>query len=59
MSVEEAREFFPLEKMRQRIDFARDVGFSEVYLWGEEWWYWMKLHGDPSYWDEGKKMFLR
>ncbi len=57
MTVEEAREYFPLEKMRSRIQFARDVGFSEVYLWGEEWWYWMKLHGDASYWDEGKKVF--
>lgn len=57
MSSDEARNYFPLEKMRQRIDFARDVGFSEVYLWGEEWWYWMKKQGDPSYWDEGKKLF--
>ena len=42
--------------MRARIQFAPDVGFSEVYLWGEEWWYWMKLPGDPSYWDEGKNV---
>ena len=59
MSVEEAGKFFSLEKMRQRIQFSRDVGFSEVYLWGEEWWYWMKLHGDPSYWYEGKKVFQK
>lgn len=57
MSVDEAHTAFPLEKMRQRIQFAKDVGFPEIYLWGEEWWYWMKLHGDSSYWDEGKKVF--
>ncbi|MEK7648600.1 MAG: beta-galactosidase [Patescibacteria group bacterium] len=57
MSVDEARNYFPLEKMRARIQFARDVGFREVYLWGEEWWYWMKQYGDSSYWDEGKKIF--
>lgn len=57
MSGEEVRKYFPLEKMRQRIDFARDVGFGEIYLWGEEWWYLMKKQGDASYWDEGKKVF--
>lgn len=59
MSGDEARKYFSIEKMRQRIDFARDVGFSEIYIWGEEWWYWMKLHGDSSYWDEGKKVFKK
>jgi hypothetical protein len=39
------------------IDFAAQVGFPEVYLWGAEWWYFEKLHGDPYYWNTAAHVF--
>ncbi|MFZ2300091.1 MAG: hypothetical protein WAW00_03085 [Candidatus Moraniibacteriota bacterium] len=45
-------------KLRENVDYAKRVGFPEVYLWGGEWWYWMKVKKDyPAVWDEGKKLF--
>jgi hypothetical protein len=39
------------------IDFARKTGFKEVYLWGVEWWYWLrKEHRDERFWELGKKL---
>lgn len=42
---------------RNNIEFARRVGFSEVYLWGVEWWYWIKDRGNPEFWNEAKPLF--
>jgi hypothetical protein len=38
---------------RQRnLYLARQTGLDPVYLWGVEWWYWLKvMHHDSSWWD--------
>ena len=33
------------------LDIASQTGFTEQYLWGAEWWYYLKLHGHPELWD--------
>jgi hypothetical protein len=38
------------DQLSKNIEFARQVGFPEVYMWGAEWWYYEKLHGDDYYW---------
>lgn len=46
------------EKLRDNINFARKTGFSEIYLWGAEWWYWLKVEKNhPELWDEAKNLF--
>ncbi len=57
LTNEEIHTSMSVEKMKKNIEFAKNVGFSEVYLWGAEVWYWLKEHGDPSYWDAAKKEF--
>ena len=52
MTVEEGLETLPLKKIKEHIDFARQVGFTHVYLWGGEWWYWLKKQGNDSVWNE-------
>lgn len=45
------------EIFRDNIEYAKDAGFSENYLWGVEWWYWLaKKHGDWGMWNEAKKL---
>lgn len=48
---------FPLSKMKGNIDFANKTGFDEIYLWGVEWWYFMKEKGHPQYWDFARQLF--
>ncbi len=39
----------------ENISFAKKSGFDEIYLWGSEWWYWMKeKRGDSRFWEEIK-----
>jgi hypothetical protein len=47
-----------LEQFRKNIEFAKQTGFKEFYLWGAEWWYWMKEKQEqPEIWQEAKKLF--
>jgi len=58
MSLPEQFRTMDETKLRENVDYAKRVGFPEVYLWGGEWWYWMKEQKDyPAVWDEGKKLF--
>jgi hypothetical protein len=46
------------KQLRSNVEFARQGGFQEIYLWGVEWWYWMKTTGErPEVWDEARKLF--
>lgn len=36
------------------IKIARQTGFSPQYLWGVEWWYWMKQRGHGEFWEQAK-----
>lgn len=37
-------------RLRGNIDFAASTGASEIYLWGVEWWYWLKTQGQEGLW---------
>ncbi len=45
------------EILRINIEYARQVGFAENYLWGVEWWYWLANQGDPSLVNEAKILY--
>jgi hypothetical protein len=47
------------DKLRENVIYARQVGFPEIYLWGVEWWYWLKVQKNyPAIWDTAKELFL-
>jgi len=49
---------FNAEKFREYISYAEKSGFDEFYLWGVEWWYWLKTEKNhPEIWNEAKKLF--
>ncbi len=57
LSLPEQVAHFSVGELRRNADFARATGLGEAYLWGAEWWYWRKLHGDPSFWDAARTLF--
>lgn len=57
ISLAEQEKSMNLKQFRDNIEYARAVGFPEVYLWGAEWWYWMKTkHQRPEFWQEAKSL---
>lgn len=47
---EEWYQTFPAEQLKKNVAFAEQTGIHEVYLWGAEWWYYLKAHGDDRLW---------
>ena len=45
------------DKLNEMIDFSAKTGFNGFYLWGAEWWYWLKLQGYPEHWERAKELF--
>lgn len=45
------------DRLRSNVTFARRVGFPEAYLWGVEWWYWLKQNDYPEMWAAAKRIF--
>ena len=58
LPVEEQFKSMNLEEFKKVIDYTKQTGFSEAYLWGAEWWYWMKeKNNDNKIWEEAKTLF--
>ncbi|MFA5358479.1 MAG: hypothetical protein WC310_01500 [Patescibacteria group bacterium] len=46
------------EQFKSNLQYVRRAGFDTVYLWGAEWWYWMKEKNSvDGYWQEAKKLW--
>jgi len=47
-----------IKQLKSNLQFAKNTGLDTFYLWGSEWWYWMKVkYGQPQYWEEVKKLW--
>ncbi len=47
-----------LERFNSIIEFASKTSFDEQYLWGAEWWYYLKeVHGKDELWKRAKELF--
>ena len=56
-TFQEQEKTMTLSKLRRNIAFAKRTGLDTFYLWGAEWWYWMKeMHNNDTFWNEGKKV---
>jgi len=47
------------EKFKEIIEFSRQAGFREFYLWGAEWWYWELKQGRPEIWNYARTLFSK
>ena len=50
---------YSLDDFANNLDYVRQAGFDEAYLWGVEWWYWLKLNGQPEFWQRAQKIWQR
>lgn len=57
--LEEQLQIMSPEKMRTVIEYTRRTGIAEIYTWGAEWWWWLKLKGYPQLWEVAREEFSR
>lgn len=49
-----------LQRIKDNIQYAKETGLDTFYLWGAEWWYWLKEKQDsPEIWNEVKSLFSK
>lgn len=57
LPLEEQRKTMTPEKFAPIVEYARQTGLDTFYLWGAEWWYWMReKHNDPGMWDAAEAL---
>lgn len=44
-------------KFNDILKYAKATRYEKQYLWGGEWWYWLKDKGHPEMWERGKELF--
>jgi len=58
LPLEEQEKTMSLKQFQKNIEFAKKTRFDTFYLWGGEWWYWLKeKQNQPEIWEEAKKLF--
>lgn len=56
--IEDQLKLMPLSEFNATIDYAKQTGFSDYYLWGVEWWYYLRENGHGEYWDDVKQIIF-
>lgn len=46
-----------LVKFNEIIEYAKATRYEKQYLWGGEWWFWLREQGNPEMWNRGKELF--
>jgi hypothetical protein len=57
--VETQLEMMDLERMENILEYGKKTRLENQYLWGVEWWYWLKEKKDqPEVWDFMKEYLI-
>ncbi len=58
ISLQEQEKTMNVAQFKSNVAYAKKTGLSEFYLWGAEWWYWLKVeHGKTEIWDAARDLF--
>jgi len=58
LPLSEQEKTMNLEQFQKNIEFAEKTGLNTFYLWGGEWWYWLKeIKKDSRIWDGARTLF--
>ncbi|MFH1937972.1 MAG: beta-galactosidase [Patescibacteria group bacterium] len=57
-SIKDQDKSMDFQRFNEAVEYVRQTGFDEAYLWGVEWWYWNKeVRGNNAIWAEAKKLW--
>jgi hypothetical protein len=57
-SLDEQKKTMDINQFKKNVEYAKATGLDTFYLWGVEWWYWMKeIQNQPEFWQEAQKLF--
>lgn len=57
MTLAEQYERMSWSRTQSIVNYAQHTGLPEIYIWGAEWWYWLKqVQKDDRFWKLGKSL---
>jgi hypothetical protein len=59
VALEEQIARMDVDMAQEIIEYARRTNFERQYLWGVEWWYYMREQGHPEFWERAKELYAR
>lgn len=58
LTLEQQLKYMDFDRFQENIIYAKRAGFPDIYLWGVEWWYYLKTTQEhPEFWDYAKGLF--
>ncbi|MGB9598815.1 MAG: hypothetical protein ACPLZH_03160, partial [Minisyncoccales bacterium] len=58
LTLAEQEKTMDLKKFKEILEFAKKTGISKFYLWGGEWWFWLKeKHQKNEIWEYARVLF--
>lgn len=48
--IAEQQQLFSTKQFIDNVEYGKQTNMDEIYLWGGEWWYFMKKNNVPDYW---------
>lgn len=51
LTIAEQDKSMSVAQIGRNFRFVRQLGINDIYVWGSEWWYWRKVHGDDTVWE--------
>ena len=59
LPLKEQKKTMDISQFKKNVEFAKNTGVDTFYLWGSEWWYWLKeVQKDSQIWDEARDLFI-
>jgi len=57
-SIKDQFKLFSPGDFQRNLEYVKKAGFPQAYLWGVEWWYWLKFEKNkPEFWDIAKEIW--
>lgn len=51
LTIAEQNKSMSVQQIQKNFMFVRQLNIPDIYVWGSEWWYWRKVHGDDTIWE--------
>lgn len=59
LTPDEARKSMNPQRFFDHLNYVVDAGFTDINLWGAEWWLYEKQRGRPEMWEAAEKIFAQ
>ncbi|MCB9834480.1 hypothetical protein H6792_00400 [Candidatus Nomurabacteria bacterium] len=58
MTIEQQLGYIDSDEVGSRLRYLGKTGIKEAYLWGGEWWYYLKTRGEDSVWEAFRAIII-